>query len=177
MKLFKKFTGVRGVGRLLLMGVLMSGTATAVGGEPSVPKAAHPAANIWVGGQLNQAELQQAANSGITTVINLRPAGEADWDEKSFVEQLGMRYVNLPIAGASDVTMANAQKLKQLLDAEQSGKVYLHCASGNRVGALAALMVSSEGASRQRSIELGKEWGLGSLEERVIQVIDATPKK
>lgn len=165
---------LRSWGVLLCCSLLSSLVWAQEAGWPADIK--HPATHIWVGGQLNEAELKQVAGKGVATVINLRPVSETNWDEGKVVQGLGMRYINLPISGKDDVTVANARKLKALLD-QQKGEVYLHCASGNRVGALAALMVADEGADLSRSLELGKAWGLGSLEDHVMAVIQSGATK
>uniref|UniRef100_UPI00190FA714 beta-lactamase hydrolase domain-containing protein n=2 Tax=Gammaproteobacteria TaxID=1236 RepID=UPI00190FA714 len=60
------------------------------------------------------------------------------YDQAAEVRRLGMDYIALPIAGKDDITPANAAALHALLK-ERDGEVLLHCASGNRVGALLAL--------------------------------------
>ncbi len=47
------------------------------------------------------------------------------------------------------------------------GPVLLHCASGNRVGALLALRARMHGASPEEALELGNEAGLSSLRSTV----------
>jgi protein tyrosine phosphatase (PTP) superfamily phosphohydrolase (DUF442 family) len=42
--------------------------------------------------------------------------------------------------------------------------VLLHCASGNRVGALIALGTRLKGAETEAAIAKGKQWGLTGLE-------------
>ena len=80
-----------------------------------------------------------------------------------------MDYIALPIAGVDDITPANAAALHALLK-ERDGEVLLHCASGNRVGALLALAaVQVDGASPEAALTLGRAAGLKSLEPVVME--------
>jgi uncharacterized protein (TIGR01244 family) len=92
-------------------------------------------------------------------------------DETAAVEAAGMKYVSIPVAGASGVTFENARLLDEAL-AGIDGPVFLHCRTGNRVGALMALRASAAGASDEDAIAAGKEAGLGSLEAAVLTQLD-----
>lgn len=144
--------------------------------KESNPEASHrfhtPTANLVTGEQPSQADLLQLKNAGVTKVINLRgPNEDIPFDEKAEVETLGLEYVSLPISGAVDVTSENARKLHELLEDDE--KVFLHCASGNRVGALLTLRAHQiEGKSVDEALNFGRSSGLGSLEEKVKSVFD-----
>src|SRR5690606_4186192 len=64
-----------------------------------------------------------------------------DFDEASAVHAAGLRYSNLPLAGASDLTRENVLAFDTLL-AGAERPLLVHCASGNRVGAMAALLAA-----------------------------------
>lgn len=131
-----------------------------------------PTANLVTGGQPSKAELERLKSAGVTKVINLRgPDEEAPFDEKSEAERLGLEYISLPISGAPDVTSENARELHKLLQGDE--QVFLHCASGNRAGALLAIRAHEiQGKPVEDSLELGRAAGLTSLEERVKSVLD-----
>ena len=108
--------------------------------------------------------LSLAKEAGFTTIIDLRGESEdRGMDEAAEVEALGMRYVTLPIAGAGDVTFDNAAALDKIL-ADIDGPALVHCASGNRVGALFALREKMSGASDEDALAVGKAAGLTRLE-------------
>lgn len=50
---------------------------------------------------------------------------------------------------------------------QQDGPVLIHCGSGNRVGAMLALIESLDGADDEQAIAAGKEGGLTRLEDVV----------
>ena len=106
-------------------------------------------------------------------VINLRPSSETPGlDEASLVADKGMSYHSLPVDGAAGLTLNNVKALDQLLKQAGSEKVFLHCASGNRVGALMALRSALiYGDNSNAAIVQGKSWGLTRLEPEVRRLI------
>ena len=78
-------------------------------------------------------------------------------------EAAGLDYSPLPIPSADAVTVENARKLGELLDGFD-GPVVVHCGSGNRVGALVALLEADRGASDEAALEAGRAAGLTRLE-------------
>lgn len=139
--------------------------------EPAVaiPNARAPAPGILTGGQPTPAQLEQARDAGFRTVVSLRTPGEpGSEDEAATVEALGMRFVSIPVAGAEGLTEANVQALGAVLADEQAKPVLLHCASGNRAGALLALEAFYiESVPAEQALELGKAAGLVGLEPAV----------
>ncbi|HEV7272215.1 beta-lactamase hydrolase domain-containing protein [Pseudoxanthomonas sp.] len=128
-----------------------------------------PRAGLHTGGQPSLEDLARVQSQGVRTVIDLRGAQEdRGYDAAAEARRLGMAYVALPIAGKDDISPANARALQDLLKA-QEGDVLLHCASGNRVGALLALGAALEGASQEDALTLGRAAGLTSLEPVVLE--------
>ena len=154
---------------LLLLAVLASANAMATDAPLRQPRP-----QLLTAGQPSAQQLRDAARSGVTTVIDLRrPEEDRGYDEGAQAEQLGLRYVRLPIAGAADLTTANARTL-QLLLAQDDGTTLLHCASGNRAGALLALLNARlEGASTDDALQLGRAAGMTSLEASARSAIEA----
>lgn len=114
-------------------------------------------------GQPDASALKVFADNGYEAVIDLRTTSEdRGMDEPTVVEELGMRYVSMPI-DADDITFESAAALDDLL-ASFEGPVLLHCASSNRVGALLALRASAKGMDDEEAIELGQRAGMRTLE-------------
>ena len=123
-------------------------------------------------GQPDEAMLKAAKDAGYAAVIDLRTAGEdRGMNEASAVESFGMSYHLIEVAGASGVTFENARALDDVM-AKIDGPIFLHCRTGNRVGALLALRASMEGASDEEALTLGRAAGLGSLEGAVIEQLN-----
>lgn len=134
-----------------------------------MPNAGQPLEGVVTGGQPTQEDLEKLAARGFATVVNLRPEGENGTSgERATVEALGLRYVSLPIAGAEDLTEANALALDALLDDTALRPMLLHCGSSNRVGALVALAAfHGDGLSADEALDRGMAAGLSRLEDAV----------
>ncbi len=124
---------------------------------------------VLLGGQPTREDLERAVALGYRKIVNLRLPDEfSEWDEPELAESLGLKYVTIPVAGASGLTLENARRLAAELDQEDDSPIVLHCASGNRVGALLALKAFHfDGLDAQAALELGLENGLRSLESAV----------
>jgi uncharacterized protein (TIGR01244 family) len=128
---------------------------------------------ITTAGQLSDAGLAAIAAAGYKSVIDLRGVNEdRGFDERKAVEMIGMSYVNLPVAGAAGVSYANAGALDKLL-AELPKPVFVHCSTGNRVGALLALRAKANGADAPSALELGVANGLAGLKPVVEEKLNA----
>lgn len=139
-----------------------------------IPNLLNPEADRICGGQPGPEELGTAADSGVGCIINLRPESEdAGFDEPTKVETLGMAYHVLGIAGPEDLSVDNARKLDELLEQHANTKTLVHCASGNRVGALMALRAAwLQDKPKAEAMDIGRQWGLTKLEPMVSQLLD-----
>lgn len=144
--------------------------------QTSVPNLRQPNDRLLTGGQPEAAAWKHLAADGVTTVINLRPADEmAGRDEAAEVAAAGMSYRLIPVAGAAGITRENANALWAAI-AQAPGKVLVHCASGNRVGALLALGAAEQGGmDSQQALQFGKAAGLAGAEPRVREVLGLPP--
>jgi len=141
----------------------------------SLPRHVALGERLHVSGQPTVEDIARLHSAGISTVIDLRPDGETlDLDERTAVEAAGLRYLSLPIANGADLTPENVRRLDQLLRQTSNGNVLLHCASGNRAGALLALRSRwIEGKTPDESLALGKQAGLTGLGPAVQRLLDA----
>ncbi len=129
---------------------------------------------LWIGGQPSLDEFSMLQKLGICHVINLRPEIEMQgFDEGEHVALLGMTYRHLPIRGMDDLTPQAAELFDEQLQAAE-GPVLVHCASGNRVGALFALrafFVQVEDADT--ALQIGRQHGLTKLEPMVMALLQS----
>ncbi len=134
-----------------------------------IPNALMPIKGVLVGGQPSIEQLEEAAGAGYRTIVNLRGPGEkGSWDQAPKAAELGLRYIEIPIAGAGDLNAENARKLAAIVDAPLSLPAMVHCASGNRVGGLFALKAFHvDGVSAEEALAAGLEAGLTRLEDTV----------
>lgn len=139
---------------------------------PSGVALLQPRPDLIVAGQPSADDWKALADAGVRTVINLRPAAEMQGrDERAEVAAAGLRYVELPIAGAGDINADNARRLAELLG-QADGPVLVHCGSGNRVGGLLAVAKAQEGMAADEALEFGRSAGMKSTESRARAVIE-----
>ena len=129
----------------------------------------HPASNRWIGGRLSEAELPRLDAMGIRHVISMAPDSETpELDEAALLAGFGIRQHTLPVSEPSHLTRLNAERLDTLLAAVGEDNTLLHCASGNRVGALIAVRAAwMEGLDTEAALAKGKAWGLTRWEPEV----------
>lgn len=158
---------------VMALGLVLIGYHPQCLADPTIPDHFNqPAENLITGGQPSQADLKQLKEAGISKVINLRgPDEPISFSEQAAAEALGLTYISLPVAGAGDVTVDKARALYQHLQGDD--KVLVHCASGNRVGALLAIGAHDvNGRSVTESLEFGRAAGLSSLEPKVAALLN-----
>jgi protein tyrosine phosphatase (PTP) superfamily phosphohydrolase (DUF442 family) len=136
-----------------------------------VVNACQPLPDLVTGGQPTAADLQQFQSAGGQVVVDLRdPMEPRPIDEPATATRLGLEYVNIPVAGTVDDTTMD--RILSVLRGAAGRPVFLHCASGSRVGgALIPYFMLDHGLDEEdavgqamrvglRSAEL-MEWGLG----------------
>jgi uncharacterized protein (TIGR01244 family) len=79
------------------------------------------------------------AAAGFKTIIDLRAPSERGVAEEAVAaERAGLRYVNIPVT-LPTLTGESVRKVADVIDQSASRPVLMHCASGNRVGAVMEL--------------------------------------
>jgi len=90
------------------------------------------------GGQPKENDYSQLAALGIKTVIDLQD--DPTSYEKTKVEALGMKYVNIPMSDKDYPEIAKVDQFLKLVDDPTTGKFYVHCAGGrHRTGVMGAV--------------------------------------
>ncbi len=139
-----------------------------------VPNRQQPSPNLITGGTPDPAALEAAAGAGVHCVFDLRPSTEWGFDEAATVSGLGMKFLHLPIAGAQDFTPETVKKFDALMAEVGDSPALLHCASGNRVGALMALRAAwIKKASVEEAMAIGRAHGLTRMEPIVLGLLSA----
>jgi uncharacterized protein (TIGR01244 family) len=139
-----------------------------------LPDLRQPEAGIYTSGRLDASDVARLHAAGVRQVVDLSLDAETpDFDEAAAMREAGISYDALPIAGADALTRGNVEAFDSLLR-DARGPVLVHCGSGNRVGAMAALRAAwIEGQPAESAIEEGKAWGLQSLEPKVRDLLEA----
>lgn len=141
---------------------------------PEIAHAMLPVSDAAVAGRLAPGDIERLRAAGIRSVIDLSVDDETpDFDEAGAVRAAGLYYTNLPLRGAAGLTRDHVREFDALVRTA-ARPLLLHCASGNRVGAMAALRAAwVDGKSVDDAIGIGKAWGLKGLESEVRRRIGA----
>ena len=140
----------------------------------SIPYEGHPTPNLVTGGQPSRKDLEALKQDGLKTIINLRAEQEMQgMDEEALASELGLHYVHIPVAGPDDITFDAASTLHDAItEHEDQGKILIHCASSNRVGALLAIRAYHKlDKTPGEAMELGLKAGLTGLKQKVSSML------
>lgn len=145
---------------------------------PAVSDAVSPAPGVLSAGRLGPADVYALRDAGVRQILDLTPDAETpDFDEAAAARAAGLAYANLPLAGPADLTYDNVLAFDAMLRAAKR-PVLVHCASGNRVGAMAALRAAwVDGRPAEDAVAIGRAWGLKGLEGEVRRRITARPSR
>lgn len=128
----------------------------------------------WIAaGQPTEARLTAVVEAGVP-IISLRYANEDPFDEPALVAGLGGDFTRYPTSGGDYRSVAFREGMYDLYEAAIAarGTVYLHCASGNRVGASWALFHAERlGVDPEAALDIGRAAGLRGLESMVREVL------
>lgn len=176
-----KMNNLQHIYQALLLAVCVTlSTTSALAGEQSIPAALQDVAHIhqpnethFTGGQPNAEQFEAFAEEGVRHVVDLRPPEEsADINSAAWVSAAGMAYYHVPIAGGADLTREHVAVLDTILQRINGEPALLHCASANRVGAMMALhAVWYQEMNEEDAIQLGRDYGLTSLEDHVREAL------
>lgn len=119
--------------------------------------------NRYFSKQPSITDYQKLKDQGFETVINLRDPSEHEESlEKTNVEKVGMKYINIPFPKDLKLTKEYVAKVhKRVKDHEDNGKILIHCSTGNRASMwLGAEFHEYEGYTEEESLKMSKQMGL-----------------
>ena len=122
-----------------------------------------PLPGVVTGGQPGAAHLARLARVGYRTVLDMRlPEEPRGYDEAAEMRAAGLRYVVLPVTSAT-LDDARMDEFRELMRATDTTGVFVHCASGNRVGAvMIPWLVLDRGWELERALKVARAGGLRS---------------
>jgi len=129
------------------------------------PNATQALAHIVTGGQPGPDQFRALREAGVEVILDIRdPMEPRPFDEARLVEELGMRYYNVPVVSGrvDDQVMA---RVLEVLRSENGRSTVFHCGSGNRVGgAMIAYLVLDQGMNEQDAVVQAMRMGMRSSE-------------
>ncbi|MBE9205759.1 phosphatase [Nostoc sp. LEGE 06077] len=117
--------------------------------------------NLSIAGQVTPEELQQLAQAGFKSVLNLRSPDESGFfhDEQQQAEEAGLEYVNVPLKPSQanqELTELAIEKIENL-----PKPILIHCAAGARAGGIALIANAiSEGLTYEQVTQKASELGI-----------------
>jgi uncharacterized protein (TIGR01244 family) len=128
------------------------------------------------GGQPRIEHFAKLKADGVKAVLNLRqPTEHRAEEEKSTVEQVGMKYFNIPVVYATP-TDAQADEFLKITDNPSNRPMFIHCTAAIRVGAFWTIRrVMRDGMTVETALEEGRKVGLVNaphLEEFVRKYVE-----
>ncbi|OWY63615.1 phosphatase [cyanobacterium TDX16] len=115
---------------------------------------------LTVAGQVTPEQLQQAAQEGFKSVLNLRsPDEEGYWrDEQQQAEALELHYVNIPVK-VDTLTEDKTTEVLEQIDALPKPAL-IHCYKQMRAGAMALMNIATRnGLTPEQAFEKAHEIG------------------
>ena len=143
---------------------LAAGCATGprLGASNELPAFYQVEDGFYRGGQPSPEGLRRLAQMGVKTVISLRHRSHAmDW-ERTLTEQLGMRWVNIPIYYFWRPTEVQIRQFLALVTDPANRPAFVHCRLGqNRAGIMVAIYrIAHQGWTPQQAYAEGRRFGL-----------------
>jgi uncharacterized protein (TIGR01244 family) len=121
---------------------------------------------VSVGEQPRQSDLEELKKDGVTTVVNLRVAGEdtslTPAEERTLAEKLGLQYHHLPIS-LDKLDAAQVKELREILRGSQ-GPVFVHCGMGQRA---CSFSLAASGVDTDSIFERAGELGFPVRDEKL----------
>jgi uncharacterized protein (TIGR01244 family) len=157
---------------IILSSFLLAGTAYATNQAPfgnqvsAIKNYNRATSQIATSGVIGENGAETLAEKGFKTIIDLRTQREGANDEKLAVETAAMRYINIPVTGEG----INEKQLATFTEAIENTEMptLVHCASGNRAGAMWAAYRISKGVSPEIALEEGRAAGMQlELEQKI----------
>ncbi len=118
-------------------------------------------------GELGEGALEELAEKGIKTIIDLRNGLEqGQEEEKNKAEALGLTYINIPI----HASLLKEEQVEKFIKAMDSAKkpILLHCISGNRAGAMLSIYHIKKGMPIEQALEIGRTAGMTASVESIV---------
>ncbi|MBW4687887.1 MAG: protein tyrosine phosphatase family protein [Komarekiella atlantica HA4396-MV6] len=116
-------------------------------------------------GQLTPEQLQQAADEGFKSVINLRSPDEQGFlsDEQQQAEAAGLQYANIPLKPTEPNQELTKAALEEIADLPKP--ILIHCAAGARASGIALIANAiQEGLTDEQIQQKAADLGI-SLEQ------------
>jgi protein tyrosine phosphatase (PTP) superfamily phosphohydrolase (DUF442 family) len=120
---------------------------------------------LWRGAKPGPSGFRSLAESGVTTVIDLRPSPDARKVDRE-LRELGVESIHLPVTDGQPPVPSQVREVVRIVGRSQ-GRVFLHCGEGvGRAGTMsAAYKVTTGKASASEALRESLAIGVLTLEQ------------
>jgi len=131
-------------------------------GSHDLPAFSQVDEGLYRGGQPSPDGLRQVQRMGMKTVISLRQPSKAMEEERRLVEQLGMRWINIPMWYWWRPSDQQVHQFLSIAGDPAQRPVFIHCRQGwNRAGIMTAIYrVARQGWEPRRAYVEARQLGL-----------------
>lgn len=148
---------------VLVAALVTAGAVLAVPASSDIDKFFRVDARACTGGQPTREQVATLKAEGIRGIVNLREPEEHDIEgEATAAKALGLRYISIPVKTAAP----KDEQVQTFLEATNDPTIFplfIHCGSGNRVGAFWMIRrVLVDGWTPERAEEEAKQIGMRS---------------
>lgn len=132
-------------------------------GADSLPNLYEVNSNLFRGGQPDENGIKRLAQMGIKTVINLRGEDSSTKNEEKWVEDAGMKFINVSLSNWFRPKTEDIDEIVALIDQAENQPVFVHCKRGaDRTGTVIAVYrMTHEGWTAKQANKEAKEFGFG----------------
>ncbi|MEQ6884216.1 protein tyrosine phosphatase family protein [Salicola sp. Rm-C-2C1-2] len=125
-----------------------------------------PSPYIGTGGRVSAGAMPELKQMGFRTVVSLLTPEEGLSDEREAAGDAGLGFHGISVSGGPP-TADQVDEFARIVSEQGNYPILMHCASGNRAGAMWALYRHQVGVSAEIALEEGRAVGLDSLEPGV----------
>ena len=140
---------------LLLLSVGSVATSAETQNEAPIVNLRQVSPTVALAGRLNDSALEKIEAENYAAVVDLRTPAEGVAAEQQMFKGTGIEYINIPIGGELP-EMATIQTFNDTMDRLEGKKILIHCQSGNRVGMMWGVYLTSKGVPLDEVLETVK---------------------
>ena len=140
---------------LLLLPVGSVATSAATQNEAPIYNLRQVSPTVALAGRLNASALETIEAENYAAVVDLRTPPEGVAAEQQMFKGTGIEYINIPIEGELPEA-AIIQAFNDTMDRLEGKKILIHCQSGNRVGLMWGVYLTSKGVPLDEVLEVVK---------------------
>ena len=140
---------------LLLLSVGGVASRAETQNEPPIYNLRQVSPTVALAGRLNDSALATIEAEHYAAVVDLRTPAEGVAAEQEMLKGTGIEYINIPIGGElPDAT--TIKTFNDTMDRLEGKKILIHCQSGNRVGMMWGVYLTSKGVPLDEVLEAVK---------------------